>query len=309
MNELEHAIIYEPEKGTPIIGAVQIVHGMAEHQKRYAELANFLSSNGYVVVTSDLRGHGDNIKQENELGYFGDNAVNHLIGDIHEITLYIRDKYKGVPYMLLGHSMGSLISTVYFKKYDNFVDGLFLSGLPSDNSSKGAAKILIKATEALKGEYYRSPFINNLCNGPFAKPFRKEGSEFAWLATDPEVYRKYEQDPKCGFIFTLNGFYTLMEIMENTYSTGSWIKKNLNVPVRLMSGSDDPCMGNRSKFMKSVALFKKQGYTNVSYVIYEGQRHEIFNDTEKKTAMNDLLREFNQIVAKKNIEDSEDVNE
>ncbi|MBQ9815095.1 MAG: alpha/beta fold hydrolase [Lachnospiraceae bacterium] len=296
---LEHSIIYEPQEGFPVIGVLQIVHGMCEHQKRYADLANFLASNGYVVITSDLRGHGDNIRQENELGFFGDNAVAHLVGDVQEITLYVKDKYKDLPYMLLGHSMGTLIATSYFKKYDNFIDGLFLSGMPSDNGAKGVAKLLIKLVQAFKGEYYRSKFINNLCNGPFAKPFKKEGSDFAWLANDPAVYEKYEKDPKCGFIFTLNGFDTLMDLMETTYGSSSWIKKNLNVPIRFMSGGDDPCMGNRQKFMKSVANYKKQGYTDVSYVIYPGQRHEIFNDTEKKTAWEDLLREMNQIVANK----------
>ena len=50
---LEHSIIYEPQEGFPVIGVLQIVHGMCEHQKRYADLANFLASNGYVVITSD----------------------------------------------------------------------------------------------------------------------------------------------------------------------------------------------------------------------------------------------------------------
>ena len=63
----ERATIYKPAEGKEIQGCIQIIHGMAEHQKRYAPLANYLSENGYVVVTSDLRGHGDNIKSEKEL--------------------------------------------------------------------------------------------------------------------------------------------------------------------------------------------------------------------------------------------------
>ncbi len=39
-------------------GIVQIVHGMKEHQERYADFALFLNQNGYAVMTSDLRGHG-----------------------------------------------------------------------------------------------------------------------------------------------------------------------------------------------------------------------------------------------------------
>jgi alpha-beta hydrolase superfamily lysophospholipase len=48
-------------------GAIQIVHGMMEHQERYRDFAHFLNQNGYTVITSDLRGHGSNCT---ELGFF-----------------------------------------------------------------------------------------------------------------------------------------------------------------------------------------------------------------------------------------------
>lgn len=293
----EHSTLYEPEDTENIKGVVQIVHGMCEHQKRYAPLAKFLNDNGFVVVTSDLKGHGNNVKGENEYGFFDDNAVPTLVGDIHEITLTIKDHYPDVPYFLLAHSMGTLISTIYFRRYDNFLDGLFLSGMPGNNSSTGLAKFLIRTIQTSKGQYYRSPFINNLVNGSFEKPFKSEG-QFAWLSNDAESNKKYMNDPKCGFVFTLNGFYTLMELVEGAYS-GSWIKKNMRVPIRLMSGSDDPCMGSKNNFMKSVALFKKAGYTDVDYILFEGQRHEIFNDTEKEKAMDYLLSEINKAIEKK----------
>lgn len=294
----KHAILYEPLEKEKIKGSVQIVHGMCEHQLRYKELALFLNENGYAVVTSDLRGHGDNITVDNELGYFGTNALQFLTGDVHEITNYLKERYPDVPCFLLGHSMGSLISTNYFRRYDNYVDGLFLSGIPGNNSAAGFAKKIIKIIKRFKGDYYRSSFLNNLVNGPFSRPFRKEGSKFAWISKDSENVKKYEADPKCGFIFTLNGFDTLMDLIIGTYS-GAWLKKNLNVPIRLMSGADDPCMGSRKNFMKSVKMFKKAGYTDVDSILFEGQRHEIFNDTQKKAAMEYLAKQLDYAADKK----------
>ena len=291
----EHAILYEPEDKNNIKGAVQIIHGMCEHQLRYKPLAGFLNENGYAVVTSDLRGHGENVAVENELGYFGESAVPVLLGDIHEITMSIKDRYPDVPYFILAHSMGTLIASNYFRKYDNFLDGLILSGMPGNNSAAGTAKILIRIIGSFKGDYYRSPLINKLVNGPFSKPFRSEGSEFAWLSKDKENVKRYEKDPKCGFVFTLNGFYTLMELLEGTYNGKSWIKKNPDIPIRLMSGTDDPCMGSRNNFMKSVKLFKDAGYKDVDYILFEGQRHEIFNDTGRETAMEYLLDVLNKV--------------
>lgn len=290
----ERATLYKPAEGKEIRGCIQIIHGMAEHQKRYAPLANYLSENGYVVITSDLRGHGDNIKSEKELGFFGENAVKSQLGDIKELFDFLKEAYPDQKMILLGHSMGSLISTTYFKNHDGELDAMVLSGMPGNNSAKSVAKLLIKFIVGFKGWYHRSAFINNLCNGPFSKPFASEGSEFAWLSVDKDNVAAYEADPKCGFVFTLNGFYTLMEFMVNAYDA-PWDKANLDIPVRLISGGDDPCRVDDKTFMQSVEMFQKAGYKNVTYKLYQGQRHEIFNDTERETVYAELL-EFLQTV-------------
>ena len=170
-NLSEHATIYIPLDESSIKGTVQIVHGMAEHQRRYKDFAEFLKSNGYVVVTSDLRGHGENVTIDEELGYFGQNGAANLVGDVHEITRYIKEKFPGVPYFLFGHSMGTLISTIYFKKYDSFIDGLFLSGMPGHKGGSSLSSQMLDIMISSKGEYYRSQFIDNMVNGPFSRPF------------------------------------------------------------------------------------------------------------------------------------------
>ncbi|MCQ2512058.1 MAG: lysophospholipase [Lachnospiraceae bacterium] len=290
----ENAIIYLPQEGTDIKGCIQIIHGMAEHQLRYAPLAKILAKDGYVVVTSDLRGHGENVPSQEKLGYFGDNAVTGLLSDVEAIFSYLKEEYPEKKQILLGHSMGTLIATTYFKLHEKELDGLILSGMPSNNSAKGIAKIMIKAIAKFKGWEYRSPFINNLCNGPFSKAFASEGSEFAWLSVNKDNVKKYEEDPQCGYVFTLNGFYTLMELMGNAYDA-PWKLENAETPIRLISGGDDPCRTNDEMFMKSVEMFKKAGYKNVSCKLYKGQRHEIFNDTERETVFAELLAHLNSI--------------
>ncbi len=290
----KHAIIYQPAENQSIKGCIQIVHGMAEHQLRYAPLAEFLSNNGYVVVTSDLRGHGNNVASAEKLGYFGEKAVAGLLSDTDAIFHYLSEKYPESKKILLAHSMGTLIATTYFKQQEKELDALILSGMPGNNSAKGIAKTMIKTIAKFKGWEYRSPFINNLCNGPFSKAFASEGSEFAWLSVDKENVKKYEADPQCGYVFTLNGFYTLMELMCNAYDS-PWNLTNAATPVRLISGGDDPCRINDETFRKSVQMFKNAGYKNVTYKLYKGQRHEIFNDTEHETVFTELLEHLNSI--------------
>mgnify|MGYP000735905479 CR=1 FL=1 len=291
-----NAKIYVPEDESQVKGTLQIIHGMAEHQGRYADFANFLKDHGYAVATSDLRGHGNNVQREEELGYFGDNAVDNLVNDAHEITLYLKERFSSVPCMLLGHSMGTMISTVYFKKYNAFIDALFLSGIPGKNNAANLGIAITKVIQSGKGEYYKSEFLDNVLNGPFRKPFKKENSKVSWICSDPAVWKAYEEDPKCGFLFTVNGYRTVLDLMQYTTTNKmTWIKKRMDIPIRFMSGQFDPCMGGFSKLKGAAAMFRKEGYTDVTYVTYDGMRHEILNDFKKDEVYNYILTEMDKV--------------
>ncbi len=293
----KNSVLYMPDNNDPI-GVVQIIHGMAEHQGRYRNFAQYLATNRWAVITSDLRGHGNNVNRTAELGYFGDNAVSRLVGDVHENTLYVKEHFPGLPYVIIAHSMGTLIATTYLKKYDNFLDGLILMGMPAYRTGCAAGSLFIQLLTLLKGDYYRSKMADSLINRNYAKAFSRENSNFAWLSANEENVRRYEKDPKCGFVFTLNGYATLLELMQQTYTKGSWIRKNPKLPIRILSGEDDPCRINKSAFMKSVHLFSDNGYSDVAYILYPGQRHEILQDMKKDTVYRDILSELFAICRK-----------
>ena len=291
----KNAILYVPDEDVHIKAVVQIVHDMAEHQFRYKSLSLFLTEHGYAVITSDLRGHGETVDYETDLGFFGDNAVNRLVGDVHDITIYVKNTFKDVPYILLGTGMGSLILTAYLKKYDNFIDGLFLLGMPADRSMRKAEQLMLIVLKLLKGEYYRPKMIDSAIVGGWAKNFKREGLEFAWLSSDRDQVLKYENDPRCGYIYTVNGFTALLDLFEQAYEKGSWVKKQLSLPIRLFAGEKDPCIPSFSKYMNSVNLFTGQGYEDVAYIRYNGQRHDILHDLALKRVYNDILSQLEDI--------------
>jgi len=296
MSELSgNAILYVPDN-KPYLGVIQIIHGMAEHQGRYRELARFFTDHGYVVLTSNLKGHGSNIARDVELGYFGDNAVSRLVSAIHDNTAYVKDHFPGIPYILFGHGIGALIAVIYIKKYDRSVDALFLSGMPADRLwPRRIMDLLLMVLMLFRGEFTRSRFLNYLIMGQYFRPTVKEGSEFAWLSQDPENVKKYEADPKCGFIYTFNGFKTILDLMDQTYSHGSWIRKKPALPIRLFWGAADPCKGDAGSVAKMVSLFTEHGYKNVSSRTYPGQRHEVFRDLKKDIVRQDALKQLDII--------------
>ena len=292
----KRATIYIPEDPAAIKGCIQIIHGMAEHQKRYIAVAEFFKSNGFVVVTSDLPGHGDNIESNDDLGHFGD--VPELVADVKEIFDYLKEAYPDKPMILLGHSMGTLISTSFFKEHADEIDGLLLSGMPGYNAAAGGAKFLIKCMAVFNGWHHRSALLAGILNGPFAKAFPDEDDPFAWLSVDKDNIARYHADEKSGFVFTLRGYLTLMNLMTTVYGKAPWKGTNKDIPIRLVSGAEDPCRVDDDTFMKSVQNFKDAGYKNVTYKLIEGQRHEIFNDTKREETLSELLDFINTEIIK-----------
>ena len=242
-----HTITYPPD-GVEPIGVIEFVHGMCETRNRYAAPMEYFSRRGYICAIADMRGHGENILTTDDLGYFGEEGYKGLVNDVQEYTMYLKREFPNLPFILLGHSMGSLVVRTYLKKYSQEVDAVILSGSPSENSLAAVGKFLAKFLAFFRGWHYRSPFIENMVNGPFEKPFLKEGIVNSWLSTDKFIVEEYNKDPLCGVPFTLNGYYCLFSLMEQVYSKLGWTNKNKQLPVMFMSGGDDPCRKSDKDF-------------------------------------------------------------
>ena len=94
-------------------GIVQLVHGMSEHKERYLPFMEYLAEKGYVTVIHDHRGHGKSIRREEDLGYMYGGGAKAMLTDIHTVNKKIRDRFKNLPLILFGHSMGSLAVRAY----------------------------------------------------------------------------------------------------------------------------------------------------------------------------------------------------
>ena len=268
---------------------VQLAHGMCEHKERYLPFMRFLAENGYAAFIHDHRGHGESVLDKGDLGYFYDGGARALIDDMHLITEHIQSVYPSLPLALFGHSMGSLAVRCYTKRYDRRIKALIVCGSPSANAFTGVMKKIDDLLIHAKGERSRSDIIDTVFSGAFQARFRSEGIENAWLSSDRSVSEAYNADPLCHFTFTLNGYKALLELLTDTYDDCGWKMENPSLPIRFLSGANDPCMVNRSAFARSVEHMRKVGYTNVSSRLFEGMRHEILNETEKELVYADIL--------------------
>lgn len=270
-------------------GILQIVHGMAEHRRRYYDFMEYCAERGFVTIIHDHRGHGDSLKDSDDLGYFYENGAQGMIEDVHQITEYIRAMYPTLPLTLLGHSMGSLVVRCSLKQYDQAIDKLIVCGSPSKNLAVRAGRALVRAMTKVKGGHFRSKFVGNLLNRNFSKRFPNEGSENAWIVSDPAVVAAYDADAKSGFIFTLNGYETLLTLSLETYSKKGWQVQHPELPIFFIAGAEDPCIISQKDFDKAVNFLRERGYEQVQSKLYPGMRHEILNEKGKLEVWQDVV--------------------
>ncbi len=275
-------------------GILQIVHGMAEHRRRYYDFMTFCAQQGLIAVIHDHRGHGDSIQNGQDLGFFYQDGATGMIEDTHQITEYIRAQYPELPLVLLGHSMGSLVVRCYMKQYDRDVDGLIVCGSPSKRIGARAGRLLVRTMKLFRGEHHRSKFVSDMMNNMLAKPFLSEGSVNAWIASDPAVVAAFDADPKSGFTFTLNGYEALMTLSIATYSSRGWHVQQPNVPIIYIAGEQDPCIINVKDFQKAVNFMRSRGYHRVESKLYPGMRHEILNEKGKQQVWQDVYHWIEQ---------------
>jgi len=279
--------IFAPEG--EVKGVVQFAHGMAEHKERYFGFMEYLAENGYASIINDHRGHGASVKDPEDLGYFYDETTTYIVKDVHQLTLYIKERYPNVPVCLFGHSMGSIVAREYLKLYDRDIDKLVLCGAPGRNPASGIAKILIKLETARKGNRHRSEMMYNLSVGGYAKAVPNAETECDWLSVNKENVKAYIEDPLCGFKFTLNGYKNLLGLLAGIFEEKDWLAANKDIPIIFIAGSEDPVIGKESTWLGSQNFLIKSGYKNVTGKLYKGLRHEILLEDSKEEVYKDVL--------------------
>ena len=280
-------MVVAPE-GKPI-GVVQLVHGMCEYKERYYDFMKFLAERGYLCVIHDHRGHGKSIVSDADLGYFYDAGYEGLIEDTYQVTEMVKPYAEGVPYILIGHSMGSLVARCFLKKYDDEIDKLILLGSPSMRMGTKFGNFLLKCITAVKGRRKHSRIADCLMvNSSYERRLKKEKCTHAWICSDRQVVDAYNADRYCNFTFTIDGYLNLLQLMQETYSAEGWEMRKPDLPIKFFSGKDDPCALSPSDFGKSIHFMKTLGYKNVRGAMYKGMRHELLNEKRKKWVYHDI---------------------
>jgi alpha-beta hydrolase superfamily lysophospholipase len=230
---------------------VQIVHGYAEHSGRYDHVARVLTDDGAVVYADDHIGHG---RSGGERAVISD--FEHVVQDLHTLTCIARSDYPNLPLVLVGHSMGGLLSARYAEHWPGEVVGVAFCG-------------------AVIGDWHWARDVLAASELPYV-PFDPDA-----ISRDPETGVSYAEDP-----LVYHGQYKRPLLVAEVAALDAFARDldRLTMPVLLLHGTADPFVPYR----RSLQAVHDMPTDDVTIHLYEGGRHEVLNETNRDEVIGDL---------------------
>ena len=244
-----------------------LVHGYAEHAGRYEEMAIHFAARGFAVHAYDQAGHGRTSGPRGHVDRF-ERLLDELVAFIERA----RAEHPGLPIVLAGHSMGGLVTaaTAAFRRPD--VDRIVLSGALLELDSKGSA---VRSLRVALARVF-SILVPRL---GFST-----GLDAAGLSRDPEVVRRYLEDPLVKDRMSARFAAGLFSMVGRVREAADQIER----PILVLHGEADPicpAAGSRRFHAGLAPAIAESSRLSV----YPSLRHEIWNEPERVAIWQDML--------------------
>lgn len=240
--------------------SVVLVHGYAEHSGRYEHVAARLAADASAVHAYDHQGHGRSDGRRCHVRRFDD-----FLDDLTVVVDSVRADEPALPLFVVGHSMGGLIVCTWARERHPNVKGVATSGAALAVSDELAgAKVF--AARWLARILPRFSIASDL--------------DPAGLSNDPEVVRAYLADPLVESSMTLSLGAQMMSAIARSGPGAA----DVEVPMLLLHGEADPiCPAQGSRDFFAQLNVEKRLH------VYPGLRHEIFNEPQRDSVLDDLV--------------------
>ena len=241
---------------------VVLVHGYGEHSGRYQHVAARLVEAGYEAVALDHRGMGKSAGRRVSLRSFDD-----YIADQQTFIEHAAEEWGDLPVVMLGHSMGGLVASMYALDHEKELTALILSApavMPPPKISAAtiaAAKLLSKV----------------------APDLRTAALPLHLVSRDPAVVEAYNTDPlvERGKVRARAGA-EMLRAMDRVHAGYA----GLRLPVLLLQGAADGIVDpGAARFVS-----ERIGSPDRTLKEYPGLYHEIFNEPERNQVLDDVVQ-------------------
>lgn len=285
-----HAMIWKGDQ--PPRAVLQISHGICEYIARYDHFARYLSEQGFIVVGHDHLGHGQSWQAAEREGFFAEeNGWNLVVDDIESLRQQTARQYPGLPYFLLGHSMGSFLARTHLIRYPGRFTGVIICG--TGQQPPRLVQLGWKVTDRIskfRSPFYRSKRVIDMTFGTYNRAFRPNRTNFDWVCGSEAVVDAYIQDRSCQFLPTVGLYRDMMEGIQFISDRENLKKMDRTTPIFFISGALDP-VGEAGKGVdRAYQSFLFAGCANVSKKLYPSGRHELLNEDFRETVYTDVLQ-------------------
>lgn len=228
---------------------VVLAHGFGEHSGRYGHVIDRLVADGAVVYAPDHRGHG---RSDGPRAVVND--IDAMVDDLNLVVQAAKSENPGLPVVLVGHSMGGLMSVRYTQRYGDDLTALVVSG----------------------------PFLGNPMMAPLLdmEVLPDIPIDPAALSRDPAVGEAYAADP-----LVYHG-PLIKESLVGMFGAVAQVEAGptLSLPVLWVHGEADQL----AVYDSAKALLAKVGGSNLTGHSYEGAAHEVFNETNQDEVIGEV---------------------
>lgn len=276
---------------------VQLVHGMAEYIGRYDDFARFLVQNGFVVLGHDHLGHGASAASPQDLGFFAEKDAPHLlVEDVRQAGELLQERFPGLPRILFGHSMGSIVARNYLPAYGASLAGCILCGTVGPLKLRRLSCALARREVKRLGSRTVSRFLIKMAFGSYNKRIADAASKNAWLNRDEQAVAAYDADPLCGFPFTSSAMAAVVEMTAAISAPGWAPSLPKDTPLLFIAGEEDPCGGYGRGVREIHRRVQAAGVRRADLKLYAGARHEILNERNREEVYRDVLTWCNSVL-------------
>ncbi|MEM9468249.1 MAG: lysophospholipase [Actinomycetota bacterium] len=237
--------------------AVLLIHGLGEHSGRYEHVGAHLAGAGFDVVSLDNRGFGGSGGKRAFVESFSQ-----FQDDVEDQLVEVRR--LGLPTVLLGHSLGALISTGYCLGDRPLPDALVVTGPPLGYELEGSDKALKVV----------GPLIRRVHPGYEVR----DDWDATVFAEDVSVGETFMNDPlRTDFMTISLALETIGEIDRVRDAVG-----DLELPAWIGHGGVD-------KIVPVWASEPFEAVPSAQRTIYDGLGHEILNEPVGLEIVDDMI--------------------
>jgi alpha-beta hydrolase superfamily lysophospholipase len=257
---LDFHVAHHAARGETRLNAI-LMHGFSAHVGLYWHVAAALSDHGIAVTQFDSRGHG---KSGGRRGHV-DDFVDYL-DDLAMVIAWARQRNTGLPWVLVGHSLGGAIVSSYVldEKRTEKPSRLVLAApwfklkMPVPAPKRMAANVVAKVCPTL-----------SMDNG-----LRADN-----ISRNPEVRAGFNTDPLVHHVASAGWFMTTLRTQAHIRTHAA----DLKIPTLMLLACEDKIVANEAS-----ETFASDAGSIVEVRHYDGLYHELYLEPEAETVVTDI---------------------